>query len=161
MGYTHYWGFKKPAKNTAEKTEVLYKKTILECQKVIKYYYKENGGISGYSAHTKLGQYGGINFNGKGELGHETFTLREHYNQNEWDFCKTAQKPYDIVVVACLAILSYRMGHLIDVESEGYGSDHIDGIKLAEKVLNRKIMQHLLRSKKQHPINDKNVLKID
>jgi len=159
MGYTHYWGFKKPAKNTAEKTEILYKKTVLECQKVIKYYYKENGGLSGYSAHTKLGQYGGINLNGKGDQGHETFILREHYNQNEGDFCKTARKDYDIVVVACLAILSYRMGHLISVESDGYSHEHIAGIQLDERVLNRKIMNNLMRNKKSHPINDGELLR--
>ena len=165
MGYTHYWTFRKTdkIKGEAQKVEELYQKAIKDCHKVILAYYKDNKGtyssLSGYSAHTKLGQYGGIQFNGKGKNAHEDFYLREHFKQNfegfgsGFHFCKTAHKPYDIVVTACLSILSYRLGKYIEVSSDGLGHDWIDGINLAEKVLKLKIAKKILKSKVEHPIN--------
>lgn len=139
MGYTHYWSTKVKRGNAAE-IEAKYLKAVSECQKVVKAFYKEYGGLSGYSAHTKLGQYGGLMFNGKGDEGHEDFALREHFSQNEgFNFCKTAQKPYDLVVVACLAILKHRLGDSIEVSSDGDASDWLDGIEYARKVTKLKI----------------------
>ena len=129
MGYTHYWTFKKPAKGKSEHAEKQYQKAIAECAKICRTYYKEYGGLSGYSAHTKPGQYGGLLVNGAGADGHEDFSLREHYSQNEtFNFCKTAQKPYDLVVVACLAILKHRLGNLIEVSSDGESLDWKNGV---------------------------------
>jgi len=142
MGYTHYWTFKKPAKGQAAKTEQLYQKAIRDCQLLIRAFYNEHGGLSGYSAHTKLGAYGGILVNGKGDDGHEDFSLREHYSQNleqNFNFCKTAQKPYDVVVVACLAILKHRLSDLIEVSSDGDNSEWTDGVILARQVTKLKI----------------------
>ena len=140
MGYTHYWTFNKGKRGTAAETEAAYQQAMLECAKVVRYYYEREGGISGYTAHTKPGTYGGLNFNGKGDSGHETFTMREHYTQNDRaGFCKTAQKPYDILVVACLAILAYRLEEAVSVYSDGDVSDWHDGINLAQTVLRRKV----------------------
>lgn len=138
MGYTHYWRFQPPKKGTTQLVEAKYQLAILDCQKVILAYKKEFGCLSGYSAHTKLGQYGGINFNGRGRDGHETFVLREHYKQNEgFNFCKTAQKPYDEVVTACLIILGHYLVDNIVVSSDGYQEDWQDGLNLVKKVLRR------------------------
>ena len=152
-------GFKKPSKikGNAAKTEALYQRAVKDCQRIILHYYKENKGtessLSGYSAHSKLGQYGGININGKGDQGHETFILREHFSQNEgFNFCKTSQKPYDVVVTACLSVLSYHLGDLIEVSSDGLGHDWFDGLNLAEKVLKRKIINKIMKSNVEHPI---------
>lgn len=147
MGYTHYWTFKKAPKGAATKTEATYKKALIECQKVVKAYYAVNGGISGFTAHTKLGQYGGLAVNGKGEEGHEAFVMPEHYNDNfersSFGFCKTAQKPYDVVVVACLAVLKHRLGDLIEVRSDGYPSDWERGVNMASNILKRDISNPL------------------
>ena len=86
-----------------------------------------------------MGQYGGINVNGKGDLSHEPFTLREHFNQNEPDFCKTARKPYDLVVVACLAILKHHLGDNVNVSSDGDSTNWVDGVKFASSVLRKKL----------------------
>jgi len=138
MGYTHYFTFKAASRSQATAIENKYQRAIEDCQRVIKRYYAENGGLSGYSAHTKIGQYGGINVNGKGDDGHETFVLREHFNENlaneGFNFCKTAQKPYDLVVVACLAILKHRLGDCVRVSSDGSAKDWTDGVNYARKV---------------------------
>ena len=139
MGYTHYWRFKKPAKGKASQTETAYQRALIDCQRIILTYRAVNGGLSGFSAHTKLGQYGGINVNGSRDDGHETFVLREHFSENEgFNFCKTARKPYDRVVTACLIVLSYRLGDCIEVSSDGDSEDWAAGLQLAERVLKLK-----------------------
>lgn len=141
MGYTHYWGFKLQ-KGQAKQTEVAYQKAIKECHKIVVAYYKEYGGLSGYTAHSTPGQYGGLNVNGKGEDGHETFSMREHFRQNlepgNWNFCKTARKPYDLVVTACLIVLKHRLGDAFSVSSDGYKHEWIEGLQYARKVLKLK-----------------------
>ena len=140
MGYTHYWTFNKGKRGTAAEIEAAYQQAMLDCAKVVKYYYEREGGISGYTAHTKPGIYGGLNFNGKGEAGHETFIMREHYNQNDRSsFCKTARKPYDILVTACLAVLAYRLGDAVSVYSDGDARDWEAGVSLAQIILRRKV----------------------
>jgi len=138
MGYTHYYSFNVAPKGKASQVEAKYKKAIQDCQKIVLAYSKEFGGLSGYSAHTKLGQYGGINFNGSREEGHEDFILREHFSENGSNFCKTANKPYDLAVTACLIALKSRLGNLVEIDSDGRKSDFHDGLKLACKVLKLK-----------------------
>lgn len=140
MGYTHSFRFNKISgpKGTADAIEAKYQKALLECQRIVKRFYDENGGISGFTAHTTIGKYGGIEVNGKGDDAHEMFSLREHFRQNlENDFipfCKTARKPYDTVVVACLALLKYRLGDAITISSDGDAGDWWDGVVLARTV---------------------------
>jgi hypothetical protein len=145
MGYTHYWEFRIPKRTESRKTENLYQKAVLECSKIVKTYYAVNGGLSGFTAHTPLGAYGGLKVNGKGEDGHEDFTLREYFKQNlegdTFNFCKTAQKPYDVVVVACLIVLKARLGKHFEVSSDGYSDDWEEGLKLAQRVLKLKSLR--------------------
>lgn len=145
MGYTHYWTFKKPNRGDAAKTEELYQKAVKECAKIIRTYYDANGGLSGYTAHTPIGKYGGILVNGKGDDAHEDFVLREHFKQNfentdGFDFCKTARKPYDVVVTACLIVLKHRLGDYIKVSSDGYQHEWEAGLELAKRVLKLKTL---------------------
>lgn len=139
MGYTHYFKTNR-IKGNAKQDELNYLKAIEDCQRIVRRYYADNGGLSGYTSHCPIGAYGGLNVNGKGEDGHETFILREHFNQNEaFSFCKTARKEYDLVVVACLAVLKHRMGDAIEVSSDGTASEWVDGVEYARKVTGLKI----------------------
>jgi len=52
---------------------------------------------------------------------------------------KTRREPYDVVVVACLVAIKDRMGDNIKVRSDGEAEDWVDGIRLAEEVLGRKL----------------------
>ncbi|EXJ68969.1 uncharacterized protein A1O5_07904 [Cladophialophora psammophila CBS 110553] len=60
----------------------------------------------------------GVQFNGIGEDGHETFLLRKE-NITSFDFCKTVQKPYDLTV--CLVLLRARQlaGDAFSLRSDG------------------------------------------
>lgn len=143
MGYTHYFSFGTPPKGTAAQVEAKYARAVRDCQKVIYAYSKAFGGLSGYCAHTKPGTYGGILLNGSENSGScEDFVLREHFNQNErGNFCKTGRNPYDTAVVACLIVLSNRLGKLIDVGSDGDTFEWRDGLELARKVIKCKTLQ--------------------
>lgn len=155
MGYTHYWNFSKAPKGEAARVESAYKAALVECARVIRAYNAhcesigyDDGRLSGYSAHSKPGQYGGLNVNGKGDLAHETFAMREHFSENEsFGFCKTARKPYDAVITACLAILAYRLPGLISVSSDGRAKDWETGVKLARNVLKRKGIKNPMEAK--------------
>jgi hypothetical protein len=60
-----------------------------------------------------------IQFNGAGEQGHETFRFSRE--ATEFDFCKTARKPYDDVVEEILKFASDRVPRFI------YRNDDIKG----------------------------------
>lgn len=139
MGYTHYWSFKDVRSKELEET---YQKAISQCYKVVLGYnmrlklidFKHPDRLSGHTAHAPTGKYGGIEVNGTKDLSHETFVLASHYHENDRDFCKTARKPYDIVVVSCLIILKYYLEHNIDVASDGWQSDWTEGLQLAKDI---------------------------
>lgn len=158
MGYTHYFTFNKPKGVKAATLEQTYQSALKECAKLARAYNAActkagltDNRLSGYTAHSKLGQYGGLQINGKADLAHESFELREHFSENGAGFCKTAMKPYDVVVVACLAILKYRLGDAISVGSDGSGEDWDRGVALARRVIRRKV---------PNPIEYKQVLRL-
>jgi len=87
-----------------------------------------------------------IRFNGVEDDSHETFwlpaTLKEildiEYVQKDDDgfvfsCTKTAYKPYDTVVTACLTILKNSLGKDIKVESDGEVRDFNEGLELAQQ----------------------------
>lgn len=93
-----------------------------------------------------------ISFNGQGpRLDHETFYLEPKRelpyegarpDQIGWAFCKTARKPYDIVVTACLTFLQADYG--FEVSSDGDVDDWDAGVKLAEEALARQFANPLI-----------------
>jgi hypothetical protein len=73
-----------------------------------------------------------IRFNGPSEEGHETFLM---YRSSNRDFCKTARKPYDDVVVCLLAVAKQVAPNVITVSSDGYREDWDAGLSWGSKVL--------------------------
>lgn len=71
-----------------------------------------------------------ICFNGVRDLGHETFYLSTR--GSDFEFCKTARKPYDTAVVAILCLLHHHTG--IDVSSDGGPSDWERGLEFARRI---------------------------
>lgn len=83
-----------------------------------------------------------IAFNGVGEDSHETFKINRRMTK-EWeggrlgaDFCKTARKPYDLAVTACLSYFS-SVVESHDVSSDGDGEDWLAGVDEARRALPR------------------------
>ena len=98
MGYTHYW----------KKADPILTKNWEAFTLRVKYILK-TAIEDGYRLQLEfdddkpplVGRFT-VRFNGVGADGHETFMLNRH--KEDFAFCKTAEKPYDTVVVAILVV---------------------------------------------------------
>lgn len=57
------------------------------------------------------------------DLGHETFIFERKEKRSSFGFCKTARKPYDLMVCACLILAKYYFGDMVKVSSDGDEND--------------------------------------
>lgn len=92
-----------------------------------------------------------IRFNGVGDDGHETFIVYRRVSDmgatwevyaNElktrgeiFNFCKTAAKPYDVVVTAILAAIDLMAPGALGIESDGEAANWEEGVRLANRAL--------------------------
>jgi len=127
MGYTHYWTVKEEL--TREKFI-----TWAEGVQVI----VETAVEAGIPLGNGLGEDAPeisdlvIAFNGVGNEGHETFGIT--IDDEGFDFCKTAAKPYDAVVTASLIHAKRIFGDAIEIKSDGNWDDWDSGKILYETV---------------------------
>lgn len=130
MGYTHYW--RQPLGIPAAAWALIQAdaaKLIAASPVKLAFDYDETDKAPACSAEE-------IRFNGLGDDGHETFMLTP--DAEDFEFCKTAFKPYDLVVCAVLACAAEHTGK-IAVSSDGDVSDWRDGVEWASKVLGRSV----------------------
>ena len=122
MGYTHYW------RPTRDLTEDEWD----NIRQVAKTILKDNHGIILDNEPTDSQNlsitYDSILCNGIGDDGHETFYLTRKM-RNDFEFCKTAQKPYDKYIVAMLIAVA-QITDSITVSSDGDQSDWLEGLQL-------------------------------
>ena len=119
MGYTSYWNTTKWSKKDKEGFVAALPavQDIFERYKDIIQF--ECGDPKPAVANKKM-----IRFNGIDDDGHETFIIfnkkkQSEYGKGDFAFCKTARKPYDIVVCEVLLVLSAYMPGL-EVSSDGW-----------------------------------------
>jgi len=140
MGYTHYWY--RPEKLDKE----TFAKTIEDCKKVCDSIsvaiVKEWNIFENPIFNSKQ-----IRFNGTGDDGHETFYIpislkkpdyQKEFEENEnlvFAFCKTAYKPYDLNVTACLIIFKHYLKDNFLVLSDGESKDWDKARELCQKIL--------------------------
>lgn len=129
MGYTHYWD---KAETISDKSWNLFltfvKKAMADQRK---------RGIEIVGGCGEDGTVPDVNekevyFNGCGEGSHETFGVGR-FGEAEWQFCKTARKEYDTLVVAC-CIAAKAYGVFTKWESDGNSKDHAKGRYLFKKI---------------------------
>lgn len=123
MGYTHYWTQNIQSRKLWRENE----DTINEwARKIVKPF-------EGILDDVRIGP-GFINFNGRGEYSHEDFGI--DVRGRDWDFCKTARKPYDVPVCMCLLLLLGYTG--FELSSDGFGSSRgeMDVLDSGRRVLN-------------------------
>jgi hypothetical protein len=116
MGYTHYWRPQVREFN-AEK----FAQLVDGARKII-----EASGVP--LADVNIDETG-IRFNGVDADSHEDFWLLRD-NARDFEFCKTAEKPYDIVCVAILCLAHQLLGDEIEISSDGGATDWEDGLRL-------------------------------
>lgn len=118
MGYTHYWDNSKEKATLATKVKftqlfdamLALRPDIIEVNKI--------------TDDT-------IWFNGIEDDSHETMCVNFDGAGN-WEFCKTARKPYDEVVVACL-VLAKELKLIDGWSSDGDADDHKLGKQLLKE----------------------------
>lgn len=109
MGYTHYWEYDGDAETFA--------KTALDAKAIV----AASPVPLAHGTDPKLGpevSEGRIWLNGADDDDYETFGITAGH-ATTFDFCKTANKPYDIVVVAILIRFAQHGGTHVKVRSDG------------------------------------------
>lgn len=156
MGYTHYWTQRRNF------TVAQWQDICTDIRAIVDY----SQNLAGIPLADGMGDGGtkpdvsdeAIAFNGLGDDSHETFHIARKRVLESWQtpdrlgwaFCKTARKPYDAVVTACLCYLSTVTrkedpathepligSEAFSVTSDGDGSDFLIGLDLARKALPR------------------------
>jgi hypothetical protein len=147
MGFTHYYyhknkldkvTFGKFAKDVAKIIEASKVKVQYECD-------DDSAPITNMSQ---------VRFNGVGEAGHETFVINRVASkealefQRDYDtkpdkmlfnFCKTARKPYDELVVASLILFKLYFRGDVKLGSDGDVEDWVKGLNLVNTRLNLEV----------------------
>jgi hypothetical protein len=142
MGFTHYWT------QTRDFTPEQMGDIAGSIRKIIREAPCDIVGFDGAEGTKPELTKEHISFNGRDENSHETFyfeaTRKAAYPGGTpgWGFCKTARKPYDIVVVACLTFLAADYG--FEVSSDGDMEDWEAGVALAEAALGRQFANPLI-----------------
>lgn len=136
MGYTHYWSLKSTM--SAEQ----FSEIAADLKTIVHFAQNERGmqladamGEAGKSPEF-FPSY--IGFNGVGQDSHESFVIRFNDFGGDYgsDFCKTARKPYDLAVTACLCYLTTAT-EFYTASSDGSGLDWLAGLELAQAALHR------------------------
>jgi len=146
MGYTHYYGHKRVTKKVWDDIVKDVKVIMANLPK----YSLSSGGyypdveLKLADGMGKVGTKPIINgdvivFNGLGpQYSHETFKLLRKGSDGFY-FCKTARKPYDLVVQACLLIYKYHSPGTIHLESDGDDSAWKAAIGFVNKLFGYKL----------------------
>ena len=125
MGYTHYYKLNRAALTPAElaKGFELAAKEIRSLKQYLPKEIKIRGGLGEDQA---IISDNAIWFNGdaKNGLDHETFSVYRdadplYPNRNEDSFCKTARKPYDVLVCCALISLKRHLRGAFSFTSDG------------------------------------------
>ena len=149
MGYTHYWRMQNSIPSTK------WKNIVADFEKLIvdqKYFLTTLLSKEGEDA--LIIDADQILFNGKKEAGHEWFILQSKISPEEiarqerifgkeeeevehpnFFFCKTARKPYDVCVTACLIIAKHYLGNEIKISSDGETSEWNEAKTYCQEIL--------------------------
>ena len=135
IGYTHYY-YRNETKHDSGKFAAF----VADVKKVLALVKKQGIAIAGGNGKGKpVVNDGLISFNGseKGGEDHETLYIERDGVEN-FNFCKTARKPYDTAVVATL-VLYKKHFPCVKFSSDGDKEEIRDGVELAAKVLDIEI----------------------
>lgn len=131
MGYTHYWKHSTIDKMTWDSILIAAEELIRHSPVELRFDYDIDEPAQCDEEC--------IRFNGVGDNGHETFLLTREMQL--FEFCKTARKPYDLIVCAILAVAA-EQAFQIEVVSDGDFDDDewVDALAYASRILGRPIV---------------------
>lgn len=128
MGYTHYWYKANKLKNPAQ-----WALLASDCRRLVRGLGIPLADGSGQEGSSPTIEQGKISFNGVGPQRHETFYLSREI-MSDFNFCKTAQKPYDMAVMCCLVAAKERFP-VLEVHSDGKMDDWAPAIARVKELL--------------------------
>jgi len=130
--YTHYWEFKSKPKNVKD-GDKKFKKSVELLKKCLKDVSVKlaSGNGTGKPVFTDTK----VCFNGVGDDSYETCYLAFDNADYEFDFCKTARKPYDVVV--CLTLLCFKNFFGEDFKYSSDGNMNDEGWSLANEIFTK------------------------
>jgi hypothetical protein len=111
MGYTHYW----TSKRNLNETELVFIETVVNSTRTP--LSSGCGNVDDLPVVERGDDYL-VNINGVSDDAHENLVL--YPDKEDWNFCKTARKPYDTIIVAILSYLHDRGA--IEWSSDGEAS---------------------------------------
>jgi hypothetical protein len=134
-GYTHYFTWKQTPDAASVRACVADMNRLIEARKSIL--------VSPALPESTPGSLKlsatNVDFNGIGENGHEPFVFPYVFpDHDSFNFCKTAWKPYDEVVTACLIVArDHFPDSVLEISSDGSWSDWSRGASLYSSVFGR------------------------
>lgn len=136
MGYTHYW-----RKTGAAPSDDAWAKVERDFKRLLERLPEHSDSAGGYYADEPLEineidtypPIRGLFFNGMGDLAHEDFYF--YRNSETFAFCKTARKPYDLMVCACLIVINTHCQGCWYITSDGDRSDWAPAVHWVAQVL--------------------------
>ena len=129
MAYTHYWEFKRKPKNVKD-GDNKFKKSVELLKKCLKDVSVKlaSGNGTGEPVFTDTK----VCFNGVDDDSYEGCYLALDNADYKYDFCKTARKPYDVVV--CLTLLCFKKFFGEDFKYSSDGNMNDEGWSLAIEI---------------------------
>lgn len=118
MGYTHYWKNMKFSRKGWKQLSTLTEAVVKNLPSNVKLAFEYDQEGKPVEISDML-----IRFNGIGDKGHETFVF--DFKSSDFEFCKTARKPYDLAVCSVL-ILASLLCDSGEISSDGIGSTYTD-----------------------------------
>ena len=148
MAYTHYW------RMSGDIPQVIWDRIVRDARTLFKGLPAHSKSAGGYYADQPLdigysdckdpiADSDKIWFNGRGgnDLSHDTFVFTRR--AEEFTFCKTARKPYDLVVTAVLLLIKHhdRDGFVrrVSITSDGDPSDWEPAERLIKELFGYKV----------------------
>lgn len=129
MGYTHYFGYncisQKDWEEQLDSMQMMFDYCKDHSETIIQKDYDDPS--------PPIFDKFSIAFNGKEDLGHETFFFCPQ--SDDFHFCKTARKPYDLLVCCTLIILKHHFPHF-SFSSDGkfHNQLWLNAFQLVEKL---------------------------
>jgi hypothetical protein len=129
MGYSHYWRPKKEPtdqqwQNILDGFKKLQALALISRDVPIQLEFDD-------SSPPQKDEYC-ISFNGVGDYGHETFYLARV--STGFNCCKTARKPYDLMVMAVLLLMHRYAPRAWDISSDGGERDWLPALALVNSL---------------------------
>lgn len=152
MGYTHYWSH----------DENLGRKALFaamqDARKIVEAAQAKGIALAGPNGDGEPMVSEGIALNGVAEESHESFIFPNNPNDpfinkvngSLWAFCKTARKPYDLVVCAILLVLKHHMGKQIRISSDG---DRREDEWLPAEQMVKEVLGYTVRYKREETLH--------